>query len=68
MINVQGGPQADTEEKGTWLVPRRMFENMHRELKTEIAYADMIDHFRSIIKSQNGFDGASLGVNNFRKL
>ena len=66
VVNIQDSP--DMDPSGTWLVPRRMFENLKRELSVEIAYGDMIDHFRSIIKSQDGFEGSSFGVNNYRNI
>lgn len=68
VVNIPGGPAADTLGEGVWLTPRRMFENLERELSTEIAFGDMIDHVRNIIKSQNGFEGSSFGSNNFRNL
>lgn len=58
--------QVSDIESGTWLVSRRMFENLQRILKTEINYGDIIDHARSIIKNQDGFTGSSFGKNNYR--
>jgi hypothetical protein len=68
VVNVVGGPLGDTAQEGSWMVPRRMFENMLRTLSTEIAYGDLVDHCRSIIKSQDGFKGSSFGINNYRQL
>jgi hypothetical protein len=55
-------------EQGTWLTPRRMFENVNKTFENEISFPNMIDHFRSVIKSQTGFSGSSFGTNNFRNL
>jgi len=68
IINVVGGPIGDTNDEGTWMVPRRMFENMLRTLSIEIAFGDLVDHYRSIIKFQDGFTGSSFGTNNYRNL
>jgi hypothetical protein len=68
LVNFLGGPAADTNEEGTWLVPRRMFENVPRLLSTDIEYGNILDHGRSVIKAQTGFQGSSFGVNNFRQL
>ena len=68
IVNLEGGPAEDTDSEGTWLAPRRMFENMKRSLSTEIAFGDLIDHFRSIVKAQNNFEGSSFGINNYREL
>lgn len=68
VINYPGGPAADISGDGTWLVSRRMFENLPRNMDDEIAFGDMLDHFRNIIKMQNGFKGSSFGINNYRNL
>jgi hypothetical protein len=68
IINFPGGPAADVNEEGTWIVPRRMFENLPRVMDEQVTFADLLEHFRSVIKSQDGFYGSSFGVNNFRNL
>ena len=71
IVNYPGGPEADGVDgviDGTWLTPGRMFQNMERETRTEIAYGDLFNHFRSVIRHQDGFTGASFGINNFRTL
>lgn len=68
VVNYPGGPAADVVNDGVWLVSRRMFENLPRIMDDEIAFGDTLDHFRNIIKSQDGFTGSSFGVNNYRKL
>lgn len=66
IINFPGGPAADSGKIGTWLVPRRMFENMPRELDTIFNFGNLIDHSRTIIKAQDGFIGSSFSRNNYR--
>ena len=68
IINFPGGPAADTLSEGTWLTPARMFQNLGRELQTEIVFGDLIDHFRGVMRAQDGFQGASFGSNNTRNL
>lgn len=71
VINYPGGPAGDAQDAaidGTWLTPLRMFQNLERETRDEISYGDAINHFRSVIRNQNGFDGVSFGNNNSRNL
>lgn len=71
VINYPGGPVndgQDAEIDGTWLTPLRMFQNLERETRDEISYGDAINHFRSVIKNQDGFEGVSFGNNNSREL
>lgn len=71
IINYPGGIAADLtqpEPIGTWLTPGRMFQNMYRETRNEIAFGDFLNHARSVIRWQDGFEGASFGNNNSRDL
>lgn len=72
VTNFVGGPAQDKIDNdtisGAWLTPVRMFQNVERTFSQDIGYADLIGHFRSIIKTQDGFTGTSLGKNNFRNL
>ena len=68
VVNFPGGPAADVAGVGTWLTPLRMFQNLERRLDTEIKFGDLIDHFRSVMRAQDGFQGASFGGNNTRNL
>lgn len=68
IINFPGGSAADVNSEGTWLVPRRMFENLPRIVDDEITLGNLIDHCRSIIKAQDNFEGSSFGINNYRLL
>lgn len=71
-VNYIGGPAQDrldnAVEEGIWLTPLRMFQNLDRTFQTEVGLADLNNHFRSIIKAQDGFTGSSMGINNFRTL
>lgn len=68
IINYPGGVAADTSGNGAWMTPARMFQNLECETRTDISYSDLADHFRSIMRSQDGFSGGSLGTNNVRNL
>jgi len=71
IINYPGGYAADqalTEPVGAWLTPSRMFQNMFRETREEIAFGDFLTHARSVLKWQDGFTGSSFGNNNSRTL
>ena len=71
VVNFAGGPIADAADaaaEGTWLTPERMFQNIERENRLEINYGDILNHFRSIIRHQDGFAGVSFGNNNYRTL
>jgi len=67
-VNYPGGPTADTLGEGAWMSPARMFQNLECETRSDISYSDLADHFRSIIRNQDGFSGGSLGTNNVRNL
>lgn len=71
IINYPGGivgDASDAEIDGAWMTPLRMFQNMERETRSELSYGDIIDHVRSMIRNQDGFQGGSLGTNNIRNL
>ena len=71
IINYPGGIAGDTNDAqidGAWMTPLRMFQNLERETRSEMSYGDIIDHVRSMIRNQDGFQGGSLGVNNVRNL
>lgn len=71
VINYPGGPSADLSDgpvTGIWLTPERMFQNLLRESRGKISYGDLINHTRSVIRSQNNFSGVSFGNNNARFL
>lgn len=71
IINYPGGvvgDAVDAEIDGAWMTPLRMFQNMERETRSELSYGDIIDHVRSMIRNQDGFEGGSLGVNNVRNI
>lgn len=58
----------DGEYDGTWATPLRMFQNLARESRAEISHGDLLNHFRSTIRAQDGFQGISFGNNNVRTL
>ena len=71
IVNYPGGyaaDQATANPSGAWLTPGRMFQNLGRELQTEIAFGDFINHGRAVLRLQDGFTGASFGDNNSRTL
>ena len=71
IINYPGGIVGDGNDAqidGAWMTPLRMFQNMERETRSELSYGDIIDHVRSMIRNQDGFQGGSLGVNNIRNM
>lgn len=71
IVNYAGGVPADLADggiDGTWLTPLRMFQNVERETRTEIAFGDLLNHFRSVLRNQDGFEGTSFGRNNSRTL
>lgn len=71
IINYPGwyeGDKSDAQMDGAWMTPLRMFQNLERENKDEIAYGDLMEHFRSVIRNQDGFQGTSFGNNNSRNI
>lgn len=72
IVNYPGGAAQDALDnailEGTWLTPLRMFQNMERETRDEVAFGDLIDHTRNVIRNQDGFIGTSFGNNNVRSL
>ena len=68
VINYPGGPALDTDKEGCWLVPLRMFQNLSRETRDNLAFADILVHMRNVLRRQDGFEGASFGVSNSRNL
>jgi hypothetical protein len=68
VINFPGGPAADTSGVGAWLNPLRMFQNLNRETRQQVAYGDLLDHMASVLQYQNGFTGSPFGDNNFREI
>lgn len=72
VVTYEGGPQQDRldngEVTGLWLSPLRMFQNLGRELQGTVNYADLLNHFRSVMLSQDNFTGASFGDNNYYQL
>lgn len=71
IINYPGGVSGDRLDAtidGTWLTPLRMFQNLERETRSEIALGDLMEHMRGVIRNQDGFIGTSFGNNNVRLL
>lgn len=71
IINYPGwvsGDATDAVIDGTWLTPARMFQNLERETRTEIAFADLMNHARSVMRHQDDFQGTSFGINNTRDI
>lgn len=60
--------QANVVPTGAWLASARMYQNLNRENRSDIAFADFLNHARSILRAQNGFAGNSFGNNNSRNL
>ena len=52
------------ETDKTWLVPLRMFQNVDRRTEYQFIFGDLLNHMRSVIKEQDGFEGSSFGKNN----
>ena len=60
---------ADPSSPGAfWMSPERMFSNINRETRTDFTYSALTEHFRSVMLAQDGFQGHSFGVNNYRNL
>lgn len=51
-----------------WLTPIRMFQNIERENRRQINFADLLNHLRSVIAAQDLFEGAPFSNNNFRNI
>lgn len=71
IINYPGGIVADKSDEvldGAWMTPLRMFQNLERETRYEIAFGDFINHARSVLRNQNNFEGTSIGNNNSRTI
>jgi hypothetical protein len=72
VVTYAGGPAQDRlddgVETGVWLTPARLFQNLQRELLPELNFGDLLNHFRSIIRAQDGFSGTSFGRNNYYTL
>lgn len=71
VVNYPGwaaGDALDAVIDGTWLNPLRMFQNLERETRAEISFADFLNHARSVARNQDGFTGTSFGNNNLRNI
>lgn len=68
VVNYPGGASADVTAEGAWVSPIRLVQNLERETRLEISYGDIIEHVRSILASQEGFQGVSFGSNNSRNI
>ena len=53
---------------GTWTTPFQLEYNTYHENRKSVSFGDLINHFKSIISHQVGFEGSSFGRNNFRTL
>ncbi len=60
--------RANVVPSGAWLASARMYQNLNRENRSDIAFADFLNHARSVLRAQNGFTGNSFGNNNSRLL
>ena len=63
IVNDYSDASIQTDDN-TWLVPLRMFQNLDRNTEYEIAFGDLLNHMRSVVKEQDGFEGSSFGKNN----
>jgi hypothetical protein len=52
LVDIFGGPNADTENKGAWLVPRMFYNNVAADNSNEVPEGTMYSHFRGIIANQ----------------
>ena len=71
IVNYPGGPVGDASDAvidGAWLNPLRLFQNLERETRAEISFADFLNHARSVVRNQDGFVGSSFGNNNLRNI
>lgn len=59
---------ATVDPSGAWLTSIRMFQNLQRETRVEVAFADFVNHARSVLRNQAYFKGSSFGNNNSRNI